>query len=76
LSSADIAIYRDGAAWYTSAIPIAGQHFTNDIAVGLGVPPTTAEAIKLAHGSAEVDGVDLWSLDLVEGRPREFELLE
>lgn len=56
--TSDIAIYRDGAAWYTAAIPVAGNHFTNDIAVGLGVPPSNAEAIKLAYGSAALDGVD------------------
>ncbi|MEX2599163.1 MAG: cell division protein FtsA [Dehalococcoidia bacterium] len=56
--TSDIAIYRDGAVWYTAALPVAGYHFTNDIAVGLGVPPSTAEAIKLEHGSAVVDGID------------------
>ncbi|MEX2431149.1 MAG: cell division protein FtsA, partial [Dehalococcoidia bacterium] len=56
--TSDIAIYRDGAAWYTAALPIAGHQFTNDIAVGLGVPPSTAEAIKLKYGSAILDGID------------------
>jgi cell division protein FtsA len=50
--TSDIAIYRDGAAWYTAAIPVAGHHFTNDIAIGLGLPPTIAEATKLNYGSA------------------------
>ena len=49
--TSDIAIYRDGVAWYTTAIPVAGHHFTNDIAIGLGLPPTVAEATKLQYGS-------------------------
>ena len=56
--TSDIAIYRDGAAWYTAAIPVAGQHFTNDIAIGLGLPPTVAEAAKVRHGSALLTGLD------------------
>ncbi|MDA1036137.1 MAG: cell division protein FtsA, partial [Chloroflexi bacterium] len=33
--TSDIAIYRDGTACYTGAIPVAGHHFTTDIAIGL-----------------------------------------
>jgi cell division protein FtsA len=50
--TSDIAIYRDGTAWFTAAIPVAGHHFTNDIAIGLGLPPSVAEATKLRYGSA------------------------
>ena len=56
--TSDIAVYRDGTAWYTGAIPVAGHHFTNDIAIGLGLPITVAEATKVRYGSAIVDGVD------------------
>lgn len=62
--TSDIAIYRDGSAWYTGAIPVAGHHFTNDIAIGLGLPPSVAESIKIEHGSALVDGLD--SKDVIE----------
>lgn len=55
--TSDIAIYRDGSAWYTAAIPVAGHHFTNDLAIGLGLPPTVAERIKLLHGSALLNHV-------------------
>jgi cell division protein FtsA len=55
--TSDIAIYREGAVWYTAAIPVAGHHFTNDIAIGLGLPPTVAEATKLRYGSASLDQV-------------------
>jgi cell division protein FtsA len=55
--TSDLAIYKDGAAWFTTAIPVAGQHFTSDISIGLGLPPTIAEATKILHGSAIVDGI-------------------
>ena len=56
--TSDIAVYKDGSASYTAAIPVAGHHFTNDLAIGLGLPPTVAETLKIEHGSAIVDGVD------------------
>lgn len=56
--TADIAIYRDGALFYTAAVLIAGNHFTNDIAVGLGLQPASAEKVKIQHGSATIDFVD------------------
>jgi cell division protein FtsA len=37
---------------------VAGNHFTNDIAVGLGIPPAAAEQVKIEHGSAITDFVD------------------
>ncbi len=56
--TSDIAIYKDGAAWYTAALPVAGQHFTSDLAVALGLPPSVAETTKLEHGSAHVGDGD------------------
>ena len=56
--TSDIVVYRDGSAWYTAAVPVAGQHFTNDLAIGLGLPPTVAEATKIRYGSASVEGID------------------
>ena len=51
----DIAVFGDGALWHTSAIPIGGQQFTSDLAVGLGIPPEVAERVKLAYGSMDLD---------------------
>ena len=34
------------------------HHFTNDIAIGLGLPPSIAETTKLQYGSALIDGID------------------
>jgi cell division protein FtsA len=45
-----IAIYIDGDVWYTTVLPIGGDHITSDIAHGLRVPVPKAEEIKLQHG--------------------------
>src|SRR5207245_7787247 len=37
---------------HTGAIPVGGDHFTNDLAVGLRTPIPEAERIKRRHGCA------------------------
>ena len=37
---------------HTGAVPIGGDHFTNDLAVGLRTPIPEAEKIKREHGCA------------------------
>lgn len=54
----DIAIYTEGAIRYTSVIPIAGDHVTNDLAVALRTPAQFAEQIKIKHAHATLAGVD------------------
>ena len=49
--STDVVVFREGSAWYTTSIPIAGQHFTTDIATGLGLLPIAAERAKISKGS-------------------------
>lgn len=46
----DIAIFRDGDIWFSKIIPIAGEHITNDISVGLRVSYEEAERIKIQEG--------------------------
>src|SRR5215470_2177790 len=48
----DIAIYERGSLWHTAVIGIGGDHFTNDIAVGLRTPVPDAEKIKRRCGCA------------------------
>jgi cell division protein FtsA len=48
----DIAIYEKGAVWHTAVLPVGGDHFTNDIAVGLRAPIPDAEKVKKKHGCA------------------------
>jgi cell division protein FtsA len=47
-----LAIYQRGSVWHTSVIPLGGNHFTSDIAIGLRTPIPEADKIKRAHGCA------------------------
>src|SRR5207244_12229392 len=42
----DIAIYERGSLWHTAVIGVGGDHFTNDIAVGLRTPVPDEAKIK------------------------------
>ena len=52
--STDLAVYYEGAVAHTGVIPIGGDHFTNDVAVGLRTPLADAEKIKKSFGCAVV----------------------
>ncbi|MBX7222015.1 MAG: cell division protein FtsA [Blastocatellia bacterium] len=45
-----LAIFQRGAVRHTTVIPLGGNHFTNDIAVGLRAPIPEAERIKRNFG--------------------------
>lgn len=48
----DIAIYERGSVWHTAVLPVGGDHFTNDVAVGLRTPVPEAEKVKKRFGCA------------------------
>ena len=48
----DIILYKDGWLRHSSVLAVGGNHFTNDIAVGLRIPVLEAERIKKDFGSA------------------------
>lgn len=48
----DLAIFDRGAAWHTAVLPVGGNHFTNDLAVGLRTPIPDAERLKRKYGRA------------------------
>jgi cell division protein FtsA len=54
----EIAIFERGSLWYTSIIPIGGDNFTNDIAVGLRTPIPEAEKIKKKFGCVSTPILD------------------
>jgi cell division protein FtsA len=54
----EVAIFERGSLWYTSIIPIGGDNFTNDIAVGLRTPIPEAEKIKKKFGCIAGPTVD------------------
>jgi cell division protein FtsA len=68
----DIAIYEKGSLWHTAVVACGGDHFTNDIAVGLRVPIPEAEKLKRKSGcalSAMVIDDDSMDVASVGGRP-------
>jgi cell division protein FtsA len=48
----NVALFREGAVWYTGVLPLGGDHISNDIAVGLRTPTAEAEDLKKRHGCA------------------------
>jgi len=54
----DIAIYKDGSLRHTAVLALGGNHFTNDIGIGLRIPVQEAERIKKKYGCAITSMVD------------------
>ncbi len=55
--STDVVVFYEGAVAHSGVVPIGGDHFTNDIAVGLRTPLVDAEKIKRHCGSAVVTDI-------------------
>lgn len=55
--STDVVVFYEGAVAHTGVIPIGGDHFTNDVAVGLRTPLAEAERIKRLFGCAVVTNI-------------------
>lgn len=55
--STELVVFFEGSVAHTSVIPIGGDHFTNDLAVGLHVPVPEAEWLKREYGNAVVTSV-------------------
>lgn len=50
--STDVIAFQHGCMQHSFTVPVGGDHFTNDIAVGLRTPIPEAEKIKCAFGVA------------------------
>ena len=48
----DFAVFERGSLWHTGVLAVGGDHFTNDIAVGLRMPIPDAERLKRRSGCA------------------------
>jgi cell division protein FtsA len=46
----ELIVYGGGVVRHTGAVPVGGDHVTNDLAVGLRTPIPEAERIKRQHG--------------------------
>ena len=51
--SSELVVYLEGAVRHTAVIPVGGEHFTNDIAVGLRTPIPEAEKMKRLWGERD-----------------------
>jgi cell division protein FtsA len=52
--STDMVVFHDGAVMHSAVIPVGGDHFTSDVALGLRTPLADAEKIKKMFGCAIV----------------------
>ena len=50
----DVIVYHAGVVRHSAVIPVGGEHFTNDIAVGLRTPIPEAEKMKKAWGDRDL----------------------
>jgi cell division protein FtsA len=68
--TSDLAIYKNSTVRHTSVLPVAGNHVTNDIAIGLRIMKHEAERIKKAYGLASADMIDeerLIEVEMMQG---------
>jgi cell division protein FtsA len=73
--SSDLVVFFEGAVVHTSSVPIGGQHFTNDLAVGLQMPVAQAEELKRMYGHAVVTAVpQLAEIEIANPEPRTLRL--
>jgi cell division protein FtsA len=56
-SSTELVVFFEGSVAHTAVLPIGGDHFTNDMAVGLHVSVEEAEQLKRKYGSCVVTSV-------------------
>jgi len=57
--STDLIVYFEGVVIHSGVIPVGGDHFTNDVAVGFSTPVIDAENIKKMFGCGVVTRIPL-----------------
>lgn len=70
--STDLIVYCDGMVAHAGVVPVGGDHFTNDVSVGLRTPLVEAEKIKKTFGHtlrASVPEADEIEVPAVGDRP-------
>ena len=53
----DLVVYRQGAPWFSSVLPVGAHSLTRDLAAALQAPMHTAEDIKVKWGSVHPESV-------------------
>jgi len=56
-SSTELVVFFEGSVAHTAVLPIGGDHFTNDLAVGLHISVEEAEHLKKTYGNCVVTSV-------------------
>ncbi len=67
--SAEIVVFFEGAVAHTAVVPIGGDHFTNDLAVGLHVCVEEAEFLKQHYGNCVVTSISSTAEVEISGTP-------
>ncbi len=68
--TSDVAFYKNSAVRHTMVFPVAGNHVTTDIAIGLRITKIEAERIKKRYGSAMrslVESEELIEVEMMQG---------
>ncbi len=68
-ATSELVVFFEGSVAHTSVVPIGGDHFTNDLAVGLRATAPEAEWLKINYGHAVVTAVPQMSEVEVSGLP-------
>jgi len=55
----DYIVYVDGAVRHSGVLAVGGDHLTNDLSIGLRIPITKAEKLKIDEGSCTVEGLPI-----------------
>lgn len=64
--TSDFAVYKNGSIWHTRVVPVAGNHFTQDIAIGLRTTLDDAERIKMTYGIAMYDPNTMIDVEMIQ----------
>jgi cell division protein FtsA len=56
-SSTELVVFFEGSVAHTAVLPIGGDHFTNDLAVGLHVSVEEAEQLKKTYGNCVLEAM-------------------
>lgn len=68
--TSDLALYKTFTVRHTMVLPVAGNHVTNDIAIGLRIMKDEAERIKKQYGlalSEMIDDEKLIEVEMMQG---------
>ena len=72
--TSDFAVYQHDSIRHTMVLPVAGNHFTNDLAIGLRTTLADAERIKKEYGIACMGALkrnDLIEVEKVQGHKKD-----